>query len=181
RGTVVLECDDEARYHLHGGVELDGSAAGIRDMQRAALVRHLDPFCRQAGFVEERLGFPQILFAENAHADPLGLRVTAAALEHEAMVTGLGDAAEIERVLVLVADDEAEKIHVEISAHRQVFHRQHRVAGTCEIERRLLDRRRRARWALPPPISKRTALAQLCLQQNQLPSPPPYHPRPPLP
>src|SRR5262249_271108 len=118
-------------------------------------------------FVEERLGFPQILFAENAHADPLGLRVTAAALEHEAMVTGLGDAAEIERVLVLVADDEAEKIHVEISAHRQVFHRQHPVAGACDVERRVIDRLRNAHGTLPRRMSNGTVLEQLCLKCNQ--------------
>jgi hypothetical protein len=37
------------------------------------------------------------------------LRLAAPTLEHEAVVTGLGDAAEIERIAILVADDEAEE------------------------------------------------------------------------
>ncbi len=46
RAAVVLEGDDEARFHLHGRAELDRGAACVRDMQRASLMRQLDPFRR---------------------------------------------------------------------------------------------------------------------------------------
>ena len=78
RAVVVLEGDDEARLHVHGGAELDRRAAHVRDMQRAALVRDLDPFRRQAGLVEKRLGLLQVFLGEDAHADTLGLRLAAA-------------------------------------------------------------------------------------------------------
>ena len=125
-------------------------------MQGAALVRDLDPFRRQSGLVEKRLGFLQILLAEDAHADALGLRLAAPTLEHEAVVTGLGDAAEVERVAILVADDEAEEIDVEISARRQVLDREHRVAGARDVEWRAVDRLRNAHGALQPTLSNGT-------------------------
>ena len=77
RAVVVLERDDEARLHVHGGAELDRRAADVGDMQRAALVRDLDPFRRQARLVEKRLRLLQVLLGEDAHADALGLRLAA--------------------------------------------------------------------------------------------------------
>ena len=65
--------------------------------------------------------------------------LAARALEHEAVVAGLGDAAQIDRVLVLVADDEADEIDVEISAHREVLHGEHRMAGARDVEGRIVD------------------------------------------
>ena len=44
--AVLLEGDDEPRLHLHGRAELDRSTAWVRHMQRAPLMRHLDPFRR---------------------------------------------------------------------------------------------------------------------------------------
>src|SRR5215831_10471794 len=97
---IVLERDDEARLELHGRAELDRRAACVRGMQGAALVRDLDPCRRQAGFVEKRLGLLQILFAEDAHAHALGPRLAARALENEAVMTRLGDTAQIEGIPV---------------------------------------------------------------------------------
>src|SRR6516164_9946232 len=139
RAVVVLERDDEARLDLHGRAELDRRAACVGDMQGAPLVRDLDPCRRQAGFVEKRLGLLQILVAEDAHADALGLRLAARAFENEAVMTRLGDAAKIEGIPVFVADDEAEEIHVEVSAHRQILHGEHRVARARDVEGRIVD------------------------------------------
>ena len=152
RTAVLREGDEEARLHLHGGAKFDRRAACVRDMQRSALMRDVDPFRRQSGLVEKCLRFLQILLAEDAHADALGLRLAAPTLEHEAVVTGLGDAAEIERIAILVADDEAEEIHVEISACRQVADREHRMAGARDVERRTVDRLRNAHGALQPTL-----------------------------
>src|SRR4029453_5167350 len=139
RAVMVLEPHHEAWLDLHGRAELDRRTACVRGMQGAALVRDLDPFRRQAGLVEKRLGLLQILFAENAHAHALGLRLAARALENEAVMTRLGDAAKIERVPVFIADDEAEEIHVEVSAHRQILHGEHRMARARDIEGRIVD------------------------------------------
>src|SRR5258708_28320724 len=122
RAVVVLERDHEAWLDLHGRAELDRSATCVHDMQGAALVRNLDPFRRQAGSVEKRLGLLQILVAEDAHADALGLRLAARALENEAVMTRLGDAAKIERIAVFIADDEAEEVPLKVSAHPQILH-----------------------------------------------------------
>ena len=117
-------------------------------MQGAALVRNLDPCRRQAGFVEKRLGLLQILVAEDAHADALGLRLAARALENEAVMTRLGDAAKIERIAVFIADNEAEEVHVEVSAHRQILHGEHRMARARDVEGRIVDGLRNAHGAL---------------------------------
>ena len=49
------------------------------------------------------------------------------------------DAAQVERVLVFIADDKADQIDVEIPAHRQVLHGEDRMAGARDIERRIVD------------------------------------------
>jgi hypothetical protein len=71
------------------------------------------------------------------------------ALEHEAVMTGFGDAAEVKRLLVFAADDETEQVNVEISADRQILHGEHRMAGARDVERRVVDRLRNAHGALP--------------------------------
>ena len=57
-----------------------GAPRGSFDMQRAALVRPLDPLRRQAGLLEIKLCFLQIFFGEAAHADALGTAACAARL-----------------------------------------------------------------------------------------------------
>src|SRR5215470_16878525 len=106
RAVMVLERDHEPWLELHGRAELDRGAARVRDVQGAALVRDVDPCRRQAGLVKKCLGLLQILVAEDAHADALGLRLAARALENKAVMTRLGDTAQIEGIPVFVADDE---------------------------------------------------------------------------
>ena len=50
-----------------------GEPLASDDVQRAALMRDLGPFRRQAGLLEKVLGLLQILLGEDAHADALGL------------------------------------------------------------------------------------------------------------
>jgi hypothetical protein len=76
------------------------------------------------------------------------LRLAAPALEHEAVVAGLGDPAKIKRVAIFVADNETEQINVEISADRQILHGEHRMAGARDVERRIVDGLRNAHGAL---------------------------------
>src|SRR5205807_266839 len=99
---MMLEGDDEAGLEIHGRAELDRRPAGVRDMQRAPLMRDIDPIRRQAGALEKRLGLLQILLGEHAHADTLGARLATRALEHETVVTRFGDAAEKDGLLVLI-------------------------------------------------------------------------------
>jgi hypothetical protein len=139
RPTVMLERDHEARLQVHGGAELNRCAAWIADVQSSALVRDFDPLRRQTGLFEERLGLLQILLGEDAHADALGLRLTFGALENEAVMARLGDAAQIDRVFVLITDDEADQIDVEIPADCQILNGEHGVAGARDIEGRVVD------------------------------------------
>src|SRR5436190_540215 len=91
RPAVMLECDHKARLHLHGRAELNGCPAWIRNVEGWSLMRHLDPLCRQTRFVEKALRFLEVLPIEHPHADALGLRLAARALEDEAVVAGLGN------------------------------------------------------------------------------------------
>src|SRR5262249_11381075 len=78
------------------------------------------------------------------------------ALENEAVMTRLGDAAQIERIVVFIADDEAEEVNVEVPAHRQVLHGEHRVARARDVEGRIVDGLRNAHGALQSKMSNRT-------------------------
>ena len=147
--AVVLEGDDQARLLIHGCAEFNRRADRIRHVQGATLVRDLDPLRRQAGLFEKGLRLFQIVLGENAHADALGSRLVACALEHEAVVACLGNAAEIERVTILVADDEADEIDVEAPAAREILHRNDAMAGARHVERWIVDRLRNAHRVLP--------------------------------
>ena len=68
---VLLEIDDQPRLRRHAGAEFERHADRIGHVQRAPLMRPLDPFRRQPGLVEIGLGLFQILLGEAAHADAL--------------------------------------------------------------------------------------------------------------
>ncbi len=125
RAVVMLEGHDEPRLARHGGAEFERRADGVVDVQGAALMRTFDPLRRQSGLFEIELRLLQIFLAEAAHADPLGLRC-AGALEDERVMARFGDAAQIDRILVLVADNEADEIDVKRAAFAEVGHVQHR-------------------------------------------------------
>jgi hypothetical protein len=137
RDVVMIEAREQPRLQRHGGAEFERQAERIADVQGPALVRPLDPKRWQVRFFEIMLRLFQILLGEAAHADPLGLR-GARALEHQRVMTHLGNAAQIDGVLVLVADDQADEIDIEGAALRQVFHVQHRMAGARDVEGRVV-------------------------------------------
>src|SRR5690349_23877038 len=110
RAVVMLECRYQPWLNVHGGAQLDGRAARVRHMQGPPLMSNLDPCRRQSRVIEEGLGFVEVLLGEDAHAHTLRLRLRTCLLEHEAVMTGLGDASQENRLRVLVADDETEKI-----------------------------------------------------------------------
>jgi hypothetical protein len=90
----------------------------------------------------------QVFFAETTHADALGLR-RRGALEYQRMMASLGNAAQVQRVVVLVADDEADQIDVERAALAEVLDMQHRVAGAGDVERRTIVRERNGHSKFP--------------------------------
>jgi hypothetical protein len=148
-GPMMLKKgNDEPRLDVHARAEFDRHAARIDDMQRAALVRNLDPFGRHAGGSEEPLCLFQIFLGEDAHADALGFRLAARAFEHETVVTCLGHAAQKERVGILVADNEAEEVDIKPPACRKVLHAEHAVTRARDIERWIVDGRRDAHGRL---------------------------------
>src|SRR5581483_12423099 len=107
----------------------------------APLVRTLHPPHRQAVLIEIKLRLLQILLGEATHADALGLD-RSGALEHQGVMASLGNAAQVQRVLVLVADDEADQIDIERPALAEVVHVQQRMAGAGDVERRVIVRAR---------------------------------------
>ena len=137
RATMMAEIHQQSRPGLHRSAEFKRHAARIAHMQRLALIWPLDPLRRQARLLEIGLCFHQIFFSEATHADALGFR-RIGALEHQAVVAGFGNAAEIDRVLVFIANDQADQIGIKRAAFREVLDVQHGMAGACNIERRIV-------------------------------------------
>ena len=159
RAVVLSERDEQPRLGRHGGAEFERHAERIADMERAALIRPLHPLRRQAGLLEIMLGLLQILLGEAAHADALRLR-RGGALEHQAVMTRLGDAAQIDRVLILVADDEADEIDIERAAFRQIFDVQYGMTGASDVEWRIVVRFRDGHGALQVGRADRVSLTR---------------------
>ena len=144
-----LELHGEPRPGLHGGAEFERRADRVGDVERASLVRRLDPTGRQPGLVEICLGLLEVLIRIDAQPDPLAHRRLAAALEHEAVVARFLDAAQVERVFVLVAHHQPDGIDIERAADAQIFHRQHRMARARDVEGRIGIALRNAHGASP--------------------------------
>jgi hypothetical protein len=137
RAVVMLKTRHQPRLGGHRGAEFERQAERIADVERPALVRPVDPLRRKVRFFEIPLRLFQILLGKTAHADPLGLR-RACALEHQRVMTDFGNTAQIDRILVLVADDQADQIDIEDAALGQIFHVQHRMAGARDVEGRVV-------------------------------------------
>ena len=63
---------------------------------------------------------------------------SARAPQHQAVVAGLLDPAQVERVAVLLGDDQADDLGVEQPAGFQVLDREHDMAGARDVERRVV-------------------------------------------
>jgi len=126
-----------ARLLLHRGDEIDHGAHVVRVAQRAALERHVDQLRRNAGLVEMRFRLVEILLVEDVHADRLAARLARGLLQREAVVLALLDAAQPERIRVLVADEQSDHLGVEGLAGREILRGQHEMAGARDVERRL--------------------------------------------
>ena len=109
-----------ARHRRHGGAQLDRRAGWVGEMQRAALVQHLDERRGDAGAIEMRFGLVEVLVGEHPHADALALRLAAGALEREAVVAALLYAAQPDRVGGLVAHDQAQDLDIEVAAGGEI-------------------------------------------------------------
>ena len=87
--------------------------------------------------VEMRLRLVEVLVGEHAKADALALRLAGRALQREAVVAALLDAAQPDRVGVLVAHDQPHHLDVEVAAGGEVARREHEMAGARDVERRI--------------------------------------------
>src|ERR1700722_11741843 len=114
-------------------------------------MRHVRECGRQiaAGGPERRAGgagFPARLEAERAHVG------VAAAPQHDRMMVTLLDAAQIKRVVGLVADQKSEAIDIKGARAHKVAHAELDMARAHHIERRvenrLMDGHRAASWPL---------------------------------
>ncbi len=148
RAVMILERHHQPRLEVHGGAELDRRPVHVRHVQRTALMRHLGPLGGQAQLLEMVLRLLQVLLGEDPQADPLCLGLTRGALEHEAVVAGLCHPAQIDRVLVLVADDEADQVDVEVAALGQILDGEHGMARARDVEGRIVDGLRDGHGAL---------------------------------
>ena len=94
--AMQMELGEHARHDRHGRAEFQRHAGDVVGMQRLALMRNVGP-CRRAAFaLEECLQMIEVVFAEHAHADARACRRLAGAPQHQAVMAGLLDAAQID-------------------------------------------------------------------------------------
>jgi hypothetical protein len=83
-------------------------------VKRAALVRDLHPLRRQSGTAKMRLGLVEIVLAEDPEADPAADRRTGRALQHQAVMAGLLEPAQIDGVGGALAHHQPDQLAVEL-------------------------------------------------------------------
>ena len=121
---------------LHGEIELDRHPERIDRLQRAPLIRPLDERVPQPLALEELRRLVEVLLAADLEAEVMRLGGVAL-LQHQRVVLPLLDAAQVERVLRLVLDDEAERALVEGAAAAEIGDAERHMARAHDVERRI--------------------------------------------
>ena len=135
-GCVFLQ---HGRRLVHLRIKLDRRAERVRRPQRSALMRQVGKRSRQIAAGKPEGGAVEVVFAAELETQSphIGL---ARAPQHQRMMIALLDAAQIERVLGLVADQKPEAIGVEGTRPRKIGDAQLDMAGAYDVERRIEDR-----------------------------------------
>ena len=93
-------------------------------MQGPRLIWDVNPGRGNAATFEVLLCLFDVVVREYPEADALADSLIRRPLQCEAMVASLLDAAKVNRIRILVADDEAEHVYIEVSALRKVARRE---------------------------------------------------------
>ena len=118
--SLLLRLQEHARHCRHARAQFDGNSCVIPHHQRAALVRSLDPFGGQPHSSYVRFAV-QVRIRPHTHADAIAARRLIVAPQHKAVVTNLLDATKIDRVAILVADDKARDLDIEVARGGEVL------------------------------------------------------------
>jgi len=94
---------------------------------------------RQTAGAEMRFSAIKIILGEDAQADPLAGGF-GAGLEHDAVVAAFLKAAQVERVVIVVAHHEAKRVDIESAALCEIAHAMDDVARARDVERGPEDR-----------------------------------------
>jgi hypothetical protein len=133
--AVQLEGDHQPRLNVHRGADLKGRADCIRHVQRFTLIRHVNPRGRNTGPSEICMGSIELVFGVDAKSKAL-TNGSRSLLNDEAMVTRLFHPAEIERLGIFVAHDEAKCINIEGAAGTEITRGENDVTGTGDVDQR---------------------------------------------
>ena len=146
RALVHLHLHVAPRLMRHRGDDLKRGAHHVDGVQGGALEGLVGPAARQPVLLKGVLGALQFLLVVNAHTHAQAGRLVLGALDREAVMRPLLKAAQVERVLVLVAYQEPEHLGVELAALGEVARGEGRVAGAQEAEWRVQVRLRYGHW-----------------------------------
>ena len=124
---------------IHPRVEVERRAENVGGTQGAALMRHVRKRGRQVAAGEPGRGAVDVVFAGELEAERTHVGF-AAAPQHDRMMIALLDAAQIERIVGLVADQKPKAIDVKGARARKVAHAKLDMARAHDIERRVENR-----------------------------------------
>ena len=138
--AIAARVGEQSRSGLHGRAEFERSTGWVGRVERAVLMLDLDPRGRKAADGEMRLEEIEVFLRSDPEAETLHRRL--APFQHEAMMAGLLHSPQPQRLAVLVAHDQAQRVAIKRAARGEVADARHQMARPGDVERRLVDRGR---------------------------------------
>ena len=105
-------------------------------MQRPSLMRRVRPRRQASVRFKERFELVEVILGKYAQAEARAADVASLA-QHEAVVTGLLDAAEVQRVVFFRGQDQADHLLVELPARRKVADGENDMACSRDAKSRI--------------------------------------------
>ena len=131
----LVEALHQSRQRFHGGAELDGRTRSVDEVQRPPLVPHLAPLVWDGGPIAIFFGAIKIAVGQDAKADGTTDRRVRRLAQHQTVVAGLLQPAQVGGVLVAAREHKPENVAIRSTTGVKVPARQNDVANPSYIKR----------------------------------------------
>ena len=129
-----VEALHQPRQRFHRDAEFDRRARAVMKAKRAALVRQVEPAVLDVVAVEISLGGVEVAIGQHPETDGLTDRRGGGSAQHQAVVAGFFEPAQIGGIIVAVRQHQTEHVAIEGAARVEIAARQHHVADARDVE-----------------------------------------------